>query len=122
MEGLTNLHTLVIVMTQDMPSDETPPCRVFGTLARGLPTLQQLNHLSLAHYGDLDDQGYDDYGGLKAGDVQAIGRSLKAWSLPNLHAPRVRYNHNAISIDSMGLDALGLRMCWQALGLPEKAA
>ena len=83
-------------------------------LSRSLPCLQQLDKLHLRGFAAHQDQnGYRIYVvPLRAEDVLAIGRALRACPLPLLRDVR---NESAT-------DVISLSTCWQALGLPAAAA
>ena len=105
-EALTALRTLELAVT-----DYALGSRTFMALSRSLPCLQQLDNLHLR--GVAADEDGDRYQvALRAEDVLAVGRALRAWTLPLLRDVR---NESAQS---------GTRFstCWQALGLPAAAA
>jgi hypothetical protein len=98
---LSRLQKLSIsdVLLEDMPcfealtallelrldvADYAHDSRAFTALSRWLPCLQQLQVLGL-RASDVDDNGDDFNVALRARDVLAIGRALKAWPLPLLH-------------------------------------
>ena len=93
-ESLTELHIIQLRIDPRIVQDG----RVFKTLACSLPALRLLQHL--------------DLGGLNDHDVQAIGRSLKAWPFPLLDDFPF----------SDGYPPINLKRCWQALALPPEAA
>ena len=94
MEALKALRTLELFVSHDS--------RAFKALSRSLPCLQQLHSLHLRRYTPTRIKA------LRAEDVLAIGRALKAWPLPLLRD--VQEDHARLST------------CWQALGLPAAAA
>ena len=61
------------------------------------------------------DSGAHFYVALQARDVLAIGRALKAWTLPLLHVVDVGEADDAE-------EKMRLSTCWRALGLPAAAA
>jgi len=103
-EALTALRTLELAVT-----DYTLGSHAFMALSRSLPCLQQLEKMYLRGFAEPDQNGYRDHMDVRAEDVLAVGRALRAWPLPLLHHVE----------DGMGLS---LRACWQALGLPAAAA
>jgi Leucine-rich repeat (LRR) protein len=91
---LTALHTLELYVKDyydddDDDDDATKPgthsSRAFKALSRSLPYLKQLEVLRLG--GGLNKTFQDTVYvvALRAGDVRAIGRALKAWPLPLLY-------------------------------------
>jgi len=96
-ESLTRLCTLLLHVPAAVQQDG----RAFKTLACALPALHLLQHLHLR--------------GLGVDDVVAIGRSLKAWTLPFLD----------LGISDWGATAfqrMCLKSCLQALGMTPEAA
>ena len=107
-EALTALRTLELAVT-----DYTLGSLTFMALSRSLPCLQQLNKLHLRGFAVwLDQNGKHNPVALRAEDVLAVGRALRAWPLPLLRDVR---NESA-------QDGIRLSTCWQALGLPAAAA
>ena len=102
-EALTALRELNLRV-----SDYTAGSRAFQALSRSLPCLQQLDALSVGAYAR---SGYVQVA-LRAEDVVAIGRALRAWPLPLLLDVR----------DDDAEYGIRLSTCWQALGLPAAAA
>jgi hypothetical protein len=132
-EALTALYELCLDV-----ADYAQGSRAFTALSRWLPCLQQLQVLGL-RASDVDDNGDDFNVALRARDVLAIGRALKAWPLPLLHvvdfydgAPRVRclcaaadccYDDNELREEHADAEEkMRLSTCWRALGLPAAAA
>ena len=88
-ESLAALQWLWLDVSTSVQLDS----RVFTELACSLPTLRRLGYLVLK--------------GLGEDDLQAIGRTLKAWPLSRLWFDEYRQ--------------IGLKSCWQALALPPEA-
>jgi len=101
-EALTVLRDLTLHV-----ADCTHGSRAFKSLSRSLPCLQQLDILWLGVYEVGRFQVT-----LRAEDMLAIGRSLRAWPLPLLRDVR----------PDDARDGIRLSTCWQALGLPAAAA
>ena len=106
-EALTALRTLELAVT-----DYALGSRTFMALSRSLPCLQQLDNLHLIGLAELDQNGYHNPVALRAEDVLAVGRALRAWPLPLLHDVQHDDVHGGIRLST----------CWQALGLPAAAA
>jgi len=106
-EALTALRNLHLDVT-----DYTQENRTFMALSRSLPCLQQLDTLRFSAYAEPDQDGGRYPVALRAEDVLAVGRALRAWPLPLI---RDVPNESA---------KIGIRLstCWQALGLPAAAA
>eukprot|EP00802_Teleaulax_amphioxeia_P021194 Tamp_21529.p1 GENE.Tamp_21529~~Tamp_21529.p1 ORF type:complete len:167 (+),score=34.90 Tamp_21529:609-1109(+) len=94
-----------------------------------MPCLLQLDNLKLRGYAELDQNGNRNAVALRAEDVLAIGRALRAWPLPLLrevHAdgarplPIFRALRDVHADDAQS--CIRLSTCWQALGLPAAAA
>jgi len=98
-EALTALRTLDLGV-----ADYAQGSRAFKALSRSLPRLQQLNTLHL---------GGDGRVGLRAEDVLAVGRALRAWPLPLLRD---------LQDDDDAQRGMRLGTCWQELGLPAAGA
>ena len=109
-EALTALRALNLNVT-----DYTQGSRAFKALSRSLPCLLQLDTLRLSGRAELDQIGSHNLVPLRAEDVLAIGRALRAWPLPLL-----RDVHYIIDDDAQ--EGIRLSTCWQALGLPAAAA
>ena len=103
-ETLTALDTLVLDV-----SDYNRGCRVYETLARSLPSLQQLQFLRLSCEDKDDGSDGVQVNMIWAEDVVAIGHALKAWPLPLL-----------LDIGS-DEESIKLSMFHRALGLPAEA-
>ena len=107
-DALTALRTLALGV-----ADYTHSSRTFTALSRSLPCLQQLDVLNLTGLAPEPDQnGSRNPVALRAEDVLAVGRALRAWPLPLLHDVQ----------DDDVQRGIRLSTCWQALGLPAAAA
>ena len=84
-EALTALRTLELDVT-----DYTHGSRTFMALSRSLPCLQQLDTLHLSAYAEPDQNGCRYPVALRAEDVLAVGRALRAWPLPLLRDVRTK--------------------------------
>ena len=116
-EALTALRSLVLQV-----SDYRQGSRAFKALSRSLPCLLQLDTLRLSGGAELDQIGYHNLVPLRAEDVLAIGRALRAWPLPLLRDVHYIINddHRRPGFDAQ--EGIRLSTCWQALGLPAAAA
>ena len=113
-EALTALRSLVLQV-----SDYRQGSRAFKALSRSLPCLQLLDNLMLRGWAETDEFaaqfGYrspEHLVALRAEDVLAVGRALRAWPLPLLR--EFDYDESRYG--------LRLSTCWQALGLTAAAA
>jgi len=113
-EALTALRSLVLQV-----SDYRQGSRAFKALSRSLPCLQLLDNLMLRGWSETDEFaaqfGYrspEHLVALRAEDVLAVGRALRAWPLPLLR--EFDYDESRYG--------LRLSTCWQALGLTAAAA
>jgi len=123
-EALTALRVLNLGVL-----DYTHGSRAFQALSRSLPFLQQLHDLSLSGCTK------DNPAAVRAEDVLAIGRALRAWPLPLLRDVKncdvdalqlkfgilVRRRASGNQCDDARI-SIRLSECWQALGLPAAAA
>ena len=112
-DALTALRTLKLVAR-----DYAHGSRVFKALSRSLPCLQQLGTLQLSGVAEPDQDGDRYPVDLRAEDVLAIGRALRAWPLPLLRLSPFIYSPGMTQV----LYGIPLSTCWQALGLPAAAA
>ena len=121
-EALTALYELELDVANNARDS-----RAFTALSPSLLCLQQLQvlHLRTSDVDDVGDDGELFYVALQARDVLAIGRALKAWTLPLLHVVDVYDDDKNGLSEEEHADAeenLRLSKCWRALGLPAAAA
>jgi len=112
-EILTALRTLHLAIT-----DYTHGSRAFKSLSRSLPCLQQLDNLRLSGWAKVEFE--NRLVAIRAEDVLAIGRALRAWPLPLLRDVE-EDEEEFVQLDD-AQRGIRLSTCWQALGLPAAAA